>query len=661
MNSFIQQRMRILIADDDRMSRHLLGDTLSRWGHEVICASDGEEAWAILERDDAPQIAILDWIMPGIDGLEVCRRVRKSGATQSIYIILLTAKAGKNDLLAGLAAGANDYLIKPFDRAELQARVQSGIRLVGMRLKMMTELAERRRAEEILRINEQRFRSLIENSSDAFALFNPDGAILYASPSTPQVLGFTPDEFVRLNALEIMHPDDHGAVKEQLKLALKQPRVGIAVCARVRHKDHSWRWMEGTFTNLLDEPSVAALVNNYRDITERKEAEDALRKSEEQLRLSQKLEAVGQLAGGIAHDFNNLLTVINGYGDILMNKIKDDALRHNAEEIKKAGERASSLTRQLLAFSRKQVLQPKVLDLNAVVTNVAKMLQRLIGEDIELVLSLNAALGQVKADPGQLEQVLMNLVVNARDAMPNGGKVVIKTENAELSGDHESHENAMQSGSFVMLTVKDTGRGMDAETQKHIFEPFYTTKEVGKGTGLGLSTVYGIVKQSGGNLWVHSEPDQGTTFNICLPRTDEAANSLESVAEQAPLPVGDETIFLVEDESMVRKIARETLEMSGYKVIEAADGQEALDISAAYNQKIHLLLTDVVMPGMNGRDLAEKLSDLRPQTKVLYMSGYIDNHCALAEGTKFLQKPFEPRDLMLKVREALNEPALTTR
>jgi two-component system, cell cycle sensor histidine kinase and response regulator CckA len=656
--------MKILIAEDEGMSRHLLENTLRAWGHEVVSASDGAQAWAVLQREDAPHLAILDWVMPGMDGLEVCRKARETVATKSIYIVLLTARGDKNDMLAGLAAGANDYLTKPFDRAELQARVQTGGRMVEMQLAMKTELAERKRAEEVLRTNEQRFRALIENSSDAIALFNTDGVILYASPSTPQVLGFTPEEFICLNALEVIHPDDREFVKERLKVALKQPLVGVGGRARVLHKDGTWRWMEGTFTNLLKEPSVGAVVNNYRDITERKQAEEALHESEEQLRLAQKLEAVGRLAGGIAHDFNNLLTVINGYSDLLLRTLDDDQLRHQTQEIKNAGERAASLTRQLLAFSRKQVLQPKVLALNDVVTNVAKMLQRLIGEDIELVLSLSAALGQVKADPGQLEQVLLNLIVNARDAMPNGGKVVIKTANAELSEDYEPQHPAAQPGAFVMLEVSDCGHGMDVETQKHIFEPFYTTKEVGKGTGLGLSTVYGIVKQSGGNIWVYSEPGHGTTFKIYLPRLNEGRKPTEDDAVQTELPKGSETILLVEDEPMVRKFARATLEMNGYKVIEAADGQEALTISAPYGETIHLLLTDVVMPKMSGRELAEQLASLRPETKVLYMSGYTDeaivHHGVLDEGIQLLEKPFASGALALKVREVLNQTMLTS-
>jgi PAS domain S-box-containing protein len=649
--------MRVLIADDERISRRLLERTLCSWGHEVVCAENGLDAWEVLQQPRAPELVILDCVMPGLSGLDVCRKIRSLPAIKHVHIVMLSGRSEKNDVLAGLQAGANDYLTKPFDRAELQARVRVADQMIAMRSKMMAELRERRRAEQVLLVSERRFRSLIENSSDAIALFQLDGTINYASPSTLQVLGYLPNEFEALNALQIIHPDDRKVVKEQLKLALDQPRNAITTEARVRHKDGNWHWMEGTFTNLLSDPGVGAIVNNYRDITERKQAEEALREKEQQLQLSQKLEAVGRLAGGIAHDFNNLLTIINGYASLLLDKIDDPSLAGKIAEIKKAGERAASLTRQLLAFSRKQVLQPKELDLNGVVTNVATMLQRLIGEDIELVLSLKAALGHVRADPGQLEQVLMNLTMNARDSMPNGGKVSIKTENVELDQSYASQHTSVQAGSYVMLSVSDAGAGMDPETLRQIFEPFFTTKPVGQGTGLGLATVYGIVKQSGGNIWVYSEPGLGTSFKIYLPRINAQADQMPTPAERQ-LPRGTETILLVEDELMVRNIARETLELYGYTVMEASDGSEALNLSSPYGAKIDLLLTDVVMPVMGGRELAERLGKSRPETAVLYMSGYTDDaivhHGVLDAGTHFLEKPFAPDALARKVYEVLH-------
>jgi PAS domain S-box-containing protein len=384
---------------------------------------------------------------------------------------------------------------------------------------------------------------------------------------------------------------------------------------------------------------------------------------EEQLRQSQKMEAIGQLAGGVAHDFNNLLTVITGYSELALRRIaKDDPLRKNIEGITKAGVRAAGLTRQLLAFSRRQMLQAKVLDLNSVVGEMNTMLQRLIGEDIDLVTVLRPSLGQIKADPGQLEQVLLNLVVNARDAMPKGGKITIETGHIRLDEAYAREHVAVQPGRFVVLTVSDTGLGMDAETQKRIFDPFFTTKEVGKGTGLGLSTVYGIVKQSEGSIWVYSEIGRGTTFKVYLPRVDEVADE-EALANGSQLVQGgSETILLVEDEELVRNLAVEILEQYGYAVIAAANGEEGLRLCKSFTGRIDLMITDVVMPQMSGRELAEKIAALWPETRVLYMSGYTDDaivrHGILDEQMAFIQKPFLPDALARKARELLDLPVL---
>jgi len=404
---------------------------------------------------------------------------------------------------------------------------------------------------------------------------------------------------------------------------------------------------------------VAANQELKNEANERKQTEEALRQTEEKLRLSQRLEAVGQLAGGVAHDFNNLLTVITGYSELMLRRLNEtDPQHHNLTEIKKAGERAASLTHQLLAFSRKQVLQPKVLDLNSLVPDTGKMLRRLIGEDIELVLALKPALGRVMADPNQIEQVIMNLVLNARDAMPRGGKIIVETRNVELSEAYADTHIAIEPGPYVMLAVSDTGSGIDAETQKHIFEPFFTTKEVGKGSGLGLATVYGIVKQSGGNIWVYSEVGQGTTFKIYLPRIKKEAELFKPAGEQVEILRGTETILLVEDEAMVRVLARSILEESGYHVLEADHGEEAMRVCGRYDGPIHLLLTDVIMPQMSGRELAERITPWRQKMKVLYMSGYTDDaivhHGVLNKGMAFIEKPFTPDVLGRKVRDVLN-------
>ena len=386
----------------------------------------------------------------------------------------------------------------------------------------------------------------------------------------------------------------------------------------------------------------------------------ARRRLEEQLQQSQKMEAIGRLAGGVAHDFNNLLTVITGYSQLLLDSLDPGNPMHShVGQIKKAGDRATSLTRQLLAFSRKQVLAPQVLDLNQVVTNMNKMLTRLIGEDVELVTICFPRLWRVKADPGQIEQVMMNLVVNARDAMPRGGKLTIETANANLGKNYPDQHSVIAPGSYVMLAVSDTGSGMNQETQSRIFEPFFTTKEQGKGTGLGLSTVYGIVKQSGGHIWVYSEPEKGATFKVYLPRTEAGAEELKKAESVVRTQTGSETIMLVEDNESVRTFVRGVLEARGYRLLEAGGSEDALKAIEGHAEPIHLLLTDVVMPRMSGTELAARIAPLHPETKVLYMSGYTDNaivhHGVLDEGTHFLQKPFVPEVLTQKIREVLGE------
>jgi PAS domain S-box-containing protein len=381
-----------------------------------------------------------------------------------------------------------------------------------------------------------------------------------------------------------------------------------------------------------------------------------------QLRQSQKMEAVGQLAGGVAHDFNNLLTAISGYSDLGLRRLGEgDPLRRNLEEIKKASTRAGSLTRQLLAFSRKQMLQAKVIDLNAIVTDMDRMLRRLIGEDIDLITFLEPSSCRIKADPGQIEQVILNLAVNARDAMPRGGKLTIETGRVYLDENYARAHVAVKSGHYIMLAVSDTGIGMDSETQERVFEPFFTTKEVGKGTGLGLSTVYGIIKQSGGSIWVYSEIAKGSTFKVYLPIVHESVDAEQKAGSPDALN-GKETILLVEDEEMVRNLSREILEMNGYRVLTASDGQQAARLCESIDEEIHLMVTDVVMPQMSGRELSERVVKQRPEMAVLYMSGYTDDaivrHGVLDDGMPFLQKPFTPDALARKVRELLEQPQL---
>ncbi|HEX8116059.1 MAG TPA: ATP-binding protein, partial [Pyrinomonadaceae bacterium] len=474
---------------------------------------------------------------------------------------------------------------------------------------------------------------------------------LYVNPAAQHVLGRLPNDIVGIAGLTLVHPDDLAEALEQLAACLRAPGTPVRIELRWRHDDGSWRTVVGTAVNLLEDPAVGGIVINARDFTDRLELEERLRHAE-------KMDAVGRLAGGVAHDFNNLLMVMGGNAEFLRARLADAGLPEDeVTEIEEAIARAAALTRQLLAFSRKQPRSPQLVDLTAQVTGMEGMLRRLIGEDVELLYDLNASLGRVKADPGQLQQVLLNLVVNARDAMPGGGKITIQTVNTQLDNEYAGRHVAVVPGPYVMLAVSDNGCGMDEATREQIFEPFFTTKEQGKGTGLGLSTVYGIVKQSHGNIWVYSEVGQGTTFKIYLPRVEDEAEPLRPAERVGSLAQGTETILLVEDDGMVRGIARTILRQAGYTVLEAGDGESAVRTCRQHEGTIHMVLTDVVMPGMSGRAVADQLRELRPDLGVLFMSGYTEeaivNHGVLHEGVNFLEKPFTPDTLTRKVREVL--------
>ena len=514
-------------------------------------------------------------------------------------------------------------------------------------------------ADRSARESEARFVALVQHASDVITIMKPDGELLYMTPSGERVFGYRNSDLVGKRLRGLIDPADRERALANFAAVCEEPGKTQSFEFRLRHNNESWLDVEAVATNLLHEPNVTGIVVNSRDITERKKAEAALHASEEKLRQSQKMEAVGQLAGGVAHDFNNLLAVIIGYADMLHRRLSaagDERMIRHVEEIKKAGDRARSLTRQLLAFSRKQVLQPKLLDLNAVVNDMDKMLRRLIGENIDMHTKLDAEIGQVKADPGQVEQVLMNLVVNARDAMPDGGCLTIETANVEINPTFINGQRAVEPGPYVMIAVSDTGQGMSAEVQAHIFEPFFTTKEKGKGTGLGLSTVYGIARQSGGSVSVYSEPGHGTAFKIFLPRVAGERPVAETKIEKAA-PPGTETVLLVEDEESVRQMAQEILQLSGYSVLDACNGSEAVKVSEQHKGLIDIMVTDVVMPLLGGRELAEKLALTRPEMRVLYMSGYTDDaivrHGVLDGRASFLEKPFTPDAFTRKIREVL--------
>ena len=500
--------------------------------------------------------------------------------------------------------------------------------------------------------HEEMFRLITENAADMIAVVSAEGQRLYNSPSYYKVLGYTAEDLIASSAFEQIHPEDQQRVRQASEEA-RTRGVGRRIEYRVRHKDGSWRNLESTASTIRNAAGeVDKLVIVNRDITDRK-------RLEEQFRQSQKMEAVGRLSGGIAHDFNNLLGVMIGFCEILQEQVmQDPVLSDSVSEILKAGKKAAALTRQLLAFSRQQVLEPTVLELNRTISEIEKMLNRIIGEDIELATTLDSTLRRVKADEGQIEQVILNLAVNARDAMPDGGKLLIETKNIQIDERFAaSFPYPVKAGAYVLLSVSDSGMGMDSTTQAHMFEPFFTTKEKGKGTGLGLATVYGIVKQSGGYIDVASELGRGTTFKIYLPRVDQEATPQIRKTQGRQLTGAGKTLLIVEDEESLLKATCRLLEGFGYNLLQATCGADALRISEYHLHEIDLVLADVVMPGMSGPELIEQLKEKRPDIKVVYMSGYTGQSVGRSEvfspNTPFLLKPFSRADLGKKLSAAL--------
>ncbi len=526
------------------------------------------------------------------------------------------------------------------------------------RMVVVRDVSELKEAEMALKESEERYRRLVERTPDAIAILN-DGEIVFTNMAGVRFFGGKSVKQVLKHSIwDFVHPDS----KEDFSNLLKE----------VSQKNDSAPLIEIKFVQLgkseifgeclaipfaMDHQKSVQLV--IRDITRRKLAEKELRRSEAQLRQSQKMEAVGRLAGGIAHDFNNLLMVIKGYSELLLDELQEDeVLREHVEEIQNAGQMAASMTRQLLALSRQQMLKSKLIDLNEVIRHMRRLLGRLIGENVEFLLKLDSHIPQIKADPGQMEQVIMNLVVNARDAMPGGGTLSIETRAMEVKSDYITGGESISPGYYLLLAVSDSGCGMNAEIKEHLFEPFFTTKDVGQGTGLGLSTVYSIVKQSGGHIWVYSEEGKGTTVKIYFPAAEGQVKTDKKGRLTMPLPRGTETVLLVEDETPVRNLVQKVLNKHGYTVLNARDGEEALTICRDFDSQIDILITDVVMPGINGARLAELVQEARPEVKVLFMSGYTENLVVqdqiLDSHSEFLQKPFPPETLLKKVRAMLD-------
>lgn len=691
---------RLLIVEDSPTQAHqlqlLLGEAFN-----VQVALDGQSGFDLFKASDF-DLVLTDILMPRLSGYELCRKIKDDPAKRHVPVILLTTLNDPVAIVHGIECGADCFIPKPYRPDDLLSRVRGLLAnralRVANRLKVGVEVvflgkkftinSEKEQildlllstCEEVVRANrelqasqaelraakarveqhndrlrnqvrstEEKYHALMEQANDANFLLDLRGRVLEVNRRAEELLGRTGTDLLGSSFERLVLPGPDRTWFANL-LAGGPVRVdGVYV----RQANGRVACIDLSASHALVGAERFLLVI-ARDVTERN-------RLELQLRQAQKMEAIGRLAGGVAHDFNNLLCIINGYGETILGSLPpDDPLREPIGEITRAGERAAALTRQLLTFSRRSVLAPEVLDLNALVLDLEKLLRRVIGEDIDLGTNLQPTLGSIRADHGQIEQAVLNLVVNARDAMPTGGKLTIETHNVHLDESYCRAHTQVRAGPYVLLAVTDTGCGMSEEVKACLFEPFFTTKAPGKGTGLGLATVFGTVKQSGGHIEVYSESGLGTTFKLYLPRVEGVARAGKSWHSLPPAPRGSETVLVVEDEDAVRTLTRTALEMAGYKVLEASQGLEALRIAAQYDGPIHLLLSDVVMPLLGGRELAEQLLPLHGGMKVLFLSGYTDDavvrHGVLQEKVNFLQKPFSPLVLTHRVRELLDSP-----
>ncbi|HTB59228.1 MAG TPA: response regulator [Polyangia bacterium] len=647
---------RILIVDDEENDRQLLQVLLAAEGFIVDAAGSGAEALAIIAREP-PDLILLDVRMPDMDGYQVAETIKSNRALVPIPIVMVTVEDDRDTMMRALALGVEDFLVKPVHRDELYMRVRNLLRLkaYGDHQGRYSQLLEREASARTAALiaSEQRYRALFESARDAIAVLTREGVVREMNQRWEDIVGVSREQLRGRHIRDFAAPGQETANVESYERMIAS-NGAVSAPLRIATADGSSLIME--FSHAIIEVAGESLVLAIgRDVTEH-------RQLEEQLRQAQKLEVIGQLAGGVAHDFNNILTAILGFCDLLLMELgPNDAGRTDVFEIKTAGERAAGLTQQLLAFSRKQILQPSVLDINDAIKGMELMLRRLIPAHIDLVVSLQGEIGAIKIDPTQLEQIVINLVVNAADAMPRGGKLTVETSNVHLDEHYRRRHLPVTPGDHVMLAVSDTGVGMDDVTSRRVFEPFFTTKELGKGTGLGLATVYGIVKQSGGDIWVYSEPGHGSAFKIYLPAvTAQLSSTVKTTTAPETALRGSETILLVEDDEAVRRLARLILERAGYRIVEAKNPRDAVRVADQFGERIDLLLSDLIMPESEGPPLLDRLVPARPDLRVLYISGYADEavvrHGVIVEGTPFLQKPFTPLALCGKVREVLDDP-----
>lgn len=625
-----------------------IGDGSARERDFLQMLRDAEDPVFTVQREEVPRTALLQmasgaadamvWDSPASEGNSLSFLEQFCSHGDPIPLLILVSKDQEQLGKQALTMGAGEYLLKEtLSRDLLQKALQY--------------LIESNRAEDAVRQWERRFDDLFENAKDILFTMDLEGQVTSVNKAAEQVMGWSRSEVLQKNIKSLVVPEHFAVCNEMMRRILSEEPTQHFEIAMLR-KDGRKVLLETSARLLRSNGKKVGVQGIARDVTERRQLESMVQQS-------QKLEAIGRLSGGLAHDFNNLLCVISGHTELLTERLgPDDPAMRCVTQIRKAADSAAALTRQLLAFSRRQVFHPQVVDLNAIVVETEKLLGRLIDEHIEFYTALDPALGRVRVDPVQVEQVIINLALNARDAMPRGGKLTIETSNIELEEEHQSQHSFIPAGKYVLLAMTDTGCGMNEATRNRIFEPFYTTKEIGKGTGLGLATVYGIVKQSGGFIWVYSEEGRGTTFKVYLPRVVSPLPAARAGRRQAELR-GTETILVVEDAEPLRGLTREFLADSGYTVLEAANGDEALRLARAFQGAIDLLLTDVVMPRMGGQPLVEQMMQIRPATRVLYMSGYPNDGIVqagvLSHGVALLEKPFTREILIRRVRQVLDE------
>ena len=669
----------VLTIDDEPVIRESLRNYLEDCDYVVLEADNGRTGLEIFEREN-PDLVLVDLRMPEIDGLDVLAKVREASPNTPVIVVSGTGAIG--DVVEALRFGAWDYLLKPIedmvvlrhsveaslqrsqllrDRLQYQEHLEEEVRkrtheLEASNQSLMREIAVRKETETALRQSEETFRALAENSRDTIMRFDRSFRHLYVNPIVESQTGIPAKDFLGKKHRELGFPEN---LIEQWELAI-QCVFERGKPNRIEFQLPTGVWVDWQLVpEFSSDGKVQAVIASARDITERKRAEEERASMEAQLRQAQKMEAIGQLAGGVAHDFNNLLAVIQGYTDLAMAEISpENPLNQQLTQVLNASSRAASLVRQLLTFSRRDEIQPKKLNLSEVIGNLFKMLRRVIGEQINLEVSCDPNLRAIYADPVHMEQILMNLCVNSRDAMPGGGQITIRSQNATIDRGFCKNHSWAREGDFVLLSVSDTGVGMTREVLEHIFEPFFTTKEAVKGTGLGLATVYGIVKQHEGLVNVSSQPDKGTTFSIYIPAVDSDIEDREENVSEDRAQGGNETILVAEDEELVRTLTVRVLEGAGYRVLVACDGNEAIELFERHSEEISLSVLDVVMPGKSGRAVFDYIKAIKPEAAVLFITGYsseiLRSESVLEEECEVLRKPYSTMDLLRKVRQQLS-------